>query len=312
MLSILVLVRNTTDSATRCIQSLLQSVAALGLPKDVVEYVLIDDHSDASAGVPRLFAEARAAGTPSEVKTIRFASHQHYAYGIAAGLSVARAGAPVLFISHDMIVTTACVRALLEVAASDASVGVVRPVSPHMDCSRERQVAPPPNLSARNDRDLNAFAAYVARYHGLAVHEPTLFIGDAMLITPAARERVGVFDTRFFGFMADIDYGVRVRRAGLRVVTALGAWLYHEGSGTRKSTAAGEGADAERELARRLDDEVSSAWAVFRAKWDPSLPDDFQQITKERMARLIAAPPASTFDLYQPPLAPDPAVWETT
>src|SRR5687767_14149400 len=120
MLSILVLVRNTTDSAARCLQSLIQAVAALALPKGAVEYVLIDDHSDAAnaaAHVQQLFREARAAAAPSDVKIIRFKSHQHYAYGVAAGMSVARPGAAVLFVSHDMVVTPACIKALLEAAA---------------------------------------------------------------------------------------------------------------------------------------------------------------------------------------------------
>src|SRR5688572_30452105 len=301
MLSILVLIRNTPRPAARCVQSLLRSVAALGLAKEAVEYVLIDDFSDASHGadVARLFAEARAAAAPSDVKAIRFTSHQHYAYGVAAGMSLAHAGAPVLFVSHDMIVTPACIKALLEVAASDATIGVVRPVSPHMDCSHERQVDLPAGMPPRDEHDLNLFAGYVARSHRLEVHEPTLFIGDAMLITPAARQRVGVFDTRFFGFMSDIDYGVRCRRAGLRVVTALGAWLYHQGSGTRKSTAAAAGAAAEQELARQFKEQVATAWEAFRRKWDPTLPDNFENVTREQMARLIAAPPASAFELRQ-------------
>ena len=138
-----------------------------------------------------------------------------------------------------------------------------------------------------------------------------MFIGDAMLVTPAAREQVGVFDTRFFGFMADVDYGVRCRRAGLRVVTALGAWLYHVGGATRKSAAAAGGADAELTLANLYNEQVAAAWALFRRKWDPALPDNFKEVKREQMARLLAAPPASAFDLYQAPLAPDPAVWET-
>jgi len=224
-------------------------------------------------------------------------------------MSVAR-GSAVLFISHDMVIAPACIRALLETAASDASIGVIRPVSPHMDCSRERQVTVPSTTPLREQRDVNAFSSFIARYHGTAVQEPTFFIGDAMLITRGAIERIGVFDTRFFGFMADIDYGVRARRAGLRVVTALGAWLYHEGSGTRKNTAKTAGVAAEESLARRLKAEVETAWAAFRQKWDPALPDDFQKITKEQMARLIAAPPASQFELREPPLAMDPSIWD--
>jgi len=309
MLSIIVLVRNTTASAAHCIRSLLESVNALGLARDEVEYVLIDDHSDASARVGELFAEARAAAAPSDVKIIHFKSHQHYAYGVAVGMSVAR-GASVLFVSHDMVVAPACIRALLATAASDETIGVIRPVSPHMDCSRERQIAVPPATPLRDQRDVNHFSSFIARYHGTAVHEPTMFIGDAMLITRAAIDRVGVFDTRFFGFMADIDYGVRVRRAGMRVVTALGAWLYHEGSGTRKNTAKTVGAAAEEQLVRQINAEVVTAWDVFRQKWETSLPDDFQKVTKEQMARLIAAPPASDFPLRQPPLEMDPAVWD--
>src|SRR3954452_15796456 len=99
MLSIIVLVRNTTESAARCIRSLLESVTALGLAKDAVEYIFIDDHSDPAARVGELFAEARRAAAPSEAKIIHFKSHQHYAYGVAAGLSVARREA-VLFVSH--------------------------------------------------------------------------------------------------------------------------------------------------------------------------------------------------------------------
>ena len=313
MLSIIVLVRNTTQSAALCIRSLLQSIAALGMAKDAVEYILIDDHSDASARVGDLFAEARAAAAPSEVKIIRFKSHQHYTYGVAAGLSVAR-GAAMLFVSHDMIVPPACIKTLMELAASDAAMGVIRPVSPHMDCSRERQLAPPAGMPLRDPSDVNAFARLVARLNGLSWHEPTLFIGDAMLITRAAIDCIGVFDTKFFGFMGDIDYGVRARRAGLRVVTALGAWLYHAGSGTRKETAATAGAEAEVTLGSKLDEQVAVAWRQFREKWDPvGLPATFDQTSRDPMMRIqtktmTAASP--TADVRIAPLEIDPSIWD--
>jgi hypothetical protein len=209
-----------------------------------------------------------------------------------------------------MIATPACIKTLLELAASDASIGVIRPVSPHMDCSRERQIAPPAALPLRDERDINVLSSFVARYHGLSTQEPTVFIGDAMLITRTAIDRIGVFDTRFFGFMGDIDYGVRARRAELRVVTALGAWLYHEGSGTRKNTAATAGADAENALGRKLDEQVAVAWERFRQKWDLTLPTTFDQSSREPMLRLLTATPATTFDLREQPLAIDPAVWD--
>src|SRR5688500_6319930 len=142
MLSILVLVRNTRQSAANCLQSLLNSVAALGIAKDAVEYVLIDDCSDPPAGIGELFQQVRVAAAPSRVTSIHFKSHRHYAYGMAVGMSVAR-GASVLFVSHDMIVAPACITTLLAVASSDATIGIVRPVSPHMDCTRHHQVVLP-------------------------------------------------------------------------------------------------------------------------------------------------------------------------
>ncbi|MEA2736223.1 MAG: hypothetical protein QOE14_2674, partial [Humisphaera sp.] len=206
MLTILVLVRNTRGLAASCVQSLLESVSALGLAKEQVEYVLIDDFSDPSAGVVAMFREVRAAAAPSDVRIIRFKSHRHYAYGMALGLSLAR-GAAVLFISHDMVVTPACIKTLLEVAASDATIGIVRPISTHMDCARHTELAPPAGTPLRDGGDVAAFSKMVARLRGLETDYPLLLVGDAMLIRRAVIDRIGVFDTRFFGFMADIDYG---------------------------------------------------------------------------------------------------------
>jgi GT2 family glycosyltransferase len=226
-LSILLLARDTLASTARCLASLLETVPVLGLDRAAVEYVLIDDHSD-TPDIVRLFREVRAAVAPADVRIVRFTAHRHYVYGVAMGLSLAR-GQNVLLVSHDMIVPPACVRQLLAVAASDPAIGVVRPVSPHMDMAHAQQVAIPPGVVMRNSADVAAFARFVARYHGLDVAAPPLFVGDAFLVTRATLDRIGVFDTRFYGFMGDIDFGVRARRSGVRVVTASGAWLYHDG-----------------------------------------------------------------------------------
>ena len=307
MLSILVLVRNTRASAATCMQSLIETVSALALPAGAVEYILVDEFSDPAAGIVDMFKEVRAAAAPSQVRIIRFTSHRHYAYGVAVGMSLAR-GKNVLFVSHDMIVTPACVKTLLEVVASDASIGVVRPVSSHMDCSRHSELSPSAGTPLRSGSDVAKFSRYVAAYRGLAVEEPAVFVGDAMLITRDAIDRIGVFDTRFFGFMADIDYGVRARRAGLRVVTALGAWLYHEGSGFRKSTMADAGAEAESRLVQQIQLDTAAACEIFRQKWDLTLPAHFKQLDGPHLARLMRMP--ISFDLRQPPIDIDPQVCE--
>jgi GT2 family glycosyltransferase len=308
LLSILVLARNTLPSTTLCLASLLDMLIALNMDRAAVEFVLIDDHSDSRAIVD-LFKQVRTSAAPAQVKIVRFTSHRHYVYGVAVGLSVA-SGRNVLFVSHDMVVPPACVATMLALAGSDAAIGVIRPVSSHMDMATEHQVPFPPELNFASSADVAAYARFVARHHGLTVGAPPLFIGDAFLVTRAALDTIGVFDTRFHGFMGDIDFGVRARRSGVRCVTARGAWLYHEGGGLRKRLAETAGGDVELELARTFQSEAAAAWQVFRQKWDLLLPETHDYLSAEEVKRLHLSPPASVFAMRQPPLPLDPQICE--
>jgi GT2 family glycosyltransferase len=309
MLSVVLLARNTRNGVTLCLQSLVQTIAALGLPAGEVEYVLIDDFSDAESEIVGLFRSLRTSVAPSSVQIVRFTSHRHYAYGLAVGLSLAR-GENVLFVSHDMVVPPACVRTLLAAVQSDPRVGIARPVSQHMDGESQLLIKPPPGTPLRDTNEVAAFSRFVARYHGLRIFEPALLIGDAMLITRACIDRIGVFDTRFFGFMGDVDYGVRARRSGFTFVTAPGAWLHHEGSGFRKDTARAAGTEAEKQLADQISADAAAAWQLFRQKWDPTLPAAGRKLTAAQVKHLYEAPPASQFDMRQAPIAIDPVVCE--
>ena len=308
LLSILVLARNTLPSTTRCLASLLDTVTALNMDRAAVEFVLVDDHSD-TGEIVDLFRQVRAAAAPTDVKIVRFTSHRHYTYGVAIGLSVAT-GRNVLFVSHDMIVPPACVATMLALVASDARIGLIRPVSGHMDLAPDQELMFPPELRFASAADCAAYARFVARYHGLAVGAPPLFIGDAFLVTRGALDTIGVFDTRFYGFMGDIDFGVRARRSGIRCVTAHGAWLYHPGSGLRKQVAETAGAAVEQALARRFESEAAVAWRLFREKWDLSLPEVPDHLSAEHVKSLHLSPPASVFEMRQPPLAIDPQICE--
>ena len=310
MISILVLVRDTRGPAANCLQALFECVSALGLVRgaDGVEFILIDDHSDPASGIVDMFREVRAAAAPANVRIVRFRTHRHYAYGMALGLSLAR-GATVLFVSHDMVVPPACLKTLLAVASSAAAFGIVRPISAHMYCTPQNQLAPAAAMPLQSGHDVVQFARHVARERGLAVDDPAVFIGDAMLVRRDVIDRIGVFDTRFFGFQADVDYGLRARRAGFRVVTALGAWLYHGGSGFRKSTAETAGAEAEAEVTRQIVSDAAAAWSTFRDKWrGATLPDTFQELDMPGLQQLARLPRAPWE--YQPPIVIDPDVCE--
>lgn len=56
-------------------------------------------------------------------------------------------------------------------------------------------------------------------------------IGNGMMLRRAAVERVGGFDENFFGYHEDVDWCVRARKAGFRIVYNGYAVIYHRGFG---------------------------------------------------------------------------------
>lgn len=310
MIAVVISVRNNSQQAAQCLGSVARAFAQLKVP---VEFILIDDHSDAQQNVPKLFEQFRAqvgagAGTPGggpKVTTMLFNQQQHYTRALAYGFSAAR-GRHVLFVSHDMLLTAEYVRTLLAVAASSDAIGLVRGTSPFVDCFPEYCIRPP--VQIRTFDDLDAFARFIAEYHGMATTEDRLLTGDSMLIKREVFDRIGVFDPRYFGYFGDIDFGLRLQRAGFKMVCAKGAWLWHEGQGAYKDQARATETDYAVIHKKRME-VVNAAYQAFRAKWDVLMPPNYGGVGKIDFDRLrtIAAPADGEF---QPPITPDPAICE--
>jgi hypothetical protein len=264
------------------------------------EFILADDCSDAGRETLPLLCAFRDQVKPAATTVLRFRRQMHYAYGLAYGFSLARGDRGVLFVSQDMILPPACAEELLAVVAADERIGVVRPTSQHMDWAKSMVQLPPPGIESFDD--VATFAQHVRGQHrGEAVDWPML-IGDAMLVTRPALDRIGVFDTRFYGFMADVDYGTRLHRAGFRHVIARGAWLSHEGNGTAKATAAAGGTDI-RQQGQAMLDLVAAAYEQFRLKWGfENFPPHFREMKRHHFEALHTAPGVLPGDAFQPPL----------
>ena len=304
MLSIILSVRNTAQLAAQCLASILRAVRVLG--STPLEMVLLDDASDPVQRIPDIFHDFQRQ-LPKGARTVifRFKEQQHYTRALAYGLSEAE-GSAVLFVSHDMMVTADYLRTLLAVAASDQSIGLVRGTSTYVDCFPQHQVVPP--LPLRSFEDVDAFSRYVCDHWGLQWVEDAMLTGDSMLITRAAIEKIGVFDPRYFGYFGDIDYGLRLQRAGFKMVCAKGAWLWHEGAGAYKSLQAQTGEDPSAIHARRLQT-VNDAYVRFREKWDVSMPAAYPGAAALDFARLRALPPPAEGE-FQPTITPDLSVCE--
>jgi glycosyltransferase involved in cell wall biosynthesis len=300
VISVLCLTRNAPRLAGSCLESLFRCLPVL-LGGGGVEFVLVDDCSEegAAATLPtlrRFKATVSAAGVACTL--LRFRRPMHYTAGLAYALSLAR-GDDVLFVSHDMVVPPQCVAELLTVAEADSSIGVLRPTSGHMDWAKSFVQAPP--MPPRSFEDVADFGGQIReRFGGDATPWPML-IGDAMLIKRAAIDRIGVFDTRFYAYLGDIDYGVRLHRAGFRHAIARGAWLHHEGGGTARESAAAGGPSISDQAGEMLE-QVQAAYDLFRKKWgEVILPPHFRHMKRQHFEALHALPPGDG-DAFVPPL----------
>jgi len=95
MLSVIVPARNSKELTLSCIQSISFSVSS----QENVEYILIDDNSDAAHGITDIFLNFRSS-VKSNVNIFRFKTHQHYTGVFTLGLSQAK-GDYVFFISKE-------------------------------------------------------------------------------------------------------------------------------------------------------------------------------------------------------------------
>jgi len=265
MLSIMTSVRNSRDNT----RNFLSSLKVMFTLADIeVEFLLIDDNSNESDGVIELFLDFRKS-LKADVRIYRFKKHQQYCVAFALGLSEAK-GDHVIFISNDMIVTLAFLNILMRVADKDEKIGVVRGTSQYTDTHPNYSCLPP--LPIRNYKDTVDFAEYVSKYYGDNFVEDQILIGDAVLIKREVINTIGVFDTRYYGYFGDIDYGVRAKRAGFKLVCAKGAWLYHDGAGSFRQDVVDKKADPE-VLRKNRVWSIQRAYSEFRKKWDTSLPE---------------------------------------
>jgi GT2 family glycosyltransferase len=269
MISFIVPARNNSELTSKCLFALEHSVNILRLN---AQFILIDDCSDSGEGIIDVFISFKLRQPRSRI--IRFKSNQHYTGVFTIGIYHAT-GNNVFFLSNDMMITPSFLVTVLGVAALDDSYGIVRGTSVHTDSHPEHTLHPP--ISLRSYDDILRFSEMVAAINGLHHVEDQVLSGDAVLISRRLIDRIGVLDTRFFGYFGDIDYGLRAHLAGYKLVCAKGAWLHHDGAGHLKREAKGNDEYFNIVHARRMA-LVSSAYTEFRGKWSTDLPERYSEL----------------------------------
>ncbi len=207
---------NRRDETLTC----LASLAALDSAPAAV--IAVDNGSqDGSAAAIR-------AAYPA-VTLIEAGSNLGFAAGSNAGLERAlRDGADyALLLNNDATVAPDALRRLVEVVAADGSVGAVGPTIHYAD-------RPDVIWSAggaidwRQGRTRMLALDEVDRGQLGTVPRPVDFVsGCCLLVTRAAIERAGRLDERFFAYYEEVEWCVRMGRAGLRILHVPGAHARH-------------------------------------------------------------------------------------
>lgn len=284
MFTIVIPAYNNPVFTRRAVDAAVSSVAAIDLP---TSFILIDNSGRTGETVVPVFIEARDRHAERDIVILRARNETLYYTG-AFSLGLHFADTPLLlFLSNDMLLTPAYLKATLAVSALSDDFGCIRGSSPYTDGLPEHILKPPPEVQTYEQ--MRAFADELFTRNGIAFVENDLLCGDAVIVRRRLVERIGVHDFSLGAYFSDIDYGMRAQLAGFKLVGALGAWLHHEGAGYPRREAERQRVPFD-EMHRRRMAVVGESWQRFRDKWSRELPashidwghGDFRQLAEAR------------------------------
>lgn len=230
------------------------------------ELILVDDCSPDKGATRGVFEHARQQRENTRV----FVTDRNIEYSgsLNAILSHAK-GDRILFLSNDIYVTPAYLDELLAIINSDPRYGVVRGCANFVDGNVAHQNVALPQ-PVENSIELFAFAEDIRNSKRGNVRVDEFLTGDAFLVTRAVIERIGTLDPLFYGYFADPDFGLRAQIAGFELVTATGAFAWHDRAANLDYL---EAEQRSKKLHRRRQ-RVFENWARFKLKYE--LPVDLE------------------------------------
>ncbi|HHS96957.1 MAG TPA: glycosyltransferase family 2 protein [Chloroflexi bacterium] len=215
--SIVILNWNGLEDTAAC----LASLAAVDYP--ALEVVVVDNGS--TDGSPTILQQ-RFPG----LILLETGENLGYAGGNNVGLRYAleRGAEYVLLLNNDTEVAPDFLRRMVEVAEADERVGAVGPMIYYhsrpdviwsaggaIDWRRGRT-----RMVGVDEPDRGQF--------GTAPREVDFVTGCAMLVRREATERAGLLDERFFLYYEEVEWCVRIRRAGFRILHVPTARVWHK------------------------------------------------------------------------------------
>ena len=208
--TVIVVTLNNLNLLRNCLRSLCAQ------DYGVIEIVVVDNGSEKD--VCGMLAEEFP-----EVRTVRLNKNHGFAGGNNKGIETAQ-GKYIALINNDAVAAPQWISSLVATAESDANIGAAASIV--IDGNR-----PDVLDSCGVGVALDGMSRQAMR--GMPVPQLTrpsevlLFSGCACLLRTEALNEVGLFDEDFFAYCEDTDLGLRLRRAGWKIVLAPGAYVHH-------------------------------------------------------------------------------------
>ncbi len=228
VVSIIILNWNGLEDTTECLNSLMKIAYAS------YEVIVVDNCSD---------------GNDAEVLNKRFGSYIHLIcndnnYGCGEGFNVGMRHVLnnsdsdyILLMNNDIVVDPAFLDHMVEIAESDGQIGMVGPKIYYYDHHGRHDVvwsaggkirwwAPKiPQQLGQNDSD-------VSKYQTTAAVD--WISGAVLLFKRRLVEQVGLLDPWYFLGHEDVDYCLRARKHGFRIVYVPSARVWHKVAASAK------------------------------------------------------------------------------
>jgi GT2 family glycosyltransferase len=162
-----------------------------------------------------------------EVELVRLDRNIGYSAGINEGVKRASANNSdfVWVFNNDVVVEPDCLKELVEVMASDASVGVAGPLV--MDFASNKIAHAGYKIDLWTGRMMERKSP-----PGPKPYEVDSAFGCSNLIRMKVIDQIGEFDPRYNVYFDETDFNVRARKAGWKVMVVPSAKVRHEESAT--------------------------------------------------------------------------------
>lgn len=237
--SIIIPVRDLLGSTRRCLESVRLHT---GVPHEII---VIDN-----ASRPPTRDYLRRASRGAGLRVVHNPRNLSFAASINQGMRLSRGGL-IIWLNNDSVVGPEWLERLQAGLGRFPEAGAIGPCTndPLSGSGRGARHAPLP-------RDMPAFAsAWSLRFQQQA-EEAGMLSGFCLALRRGAMEAVGLLDERFLWGEEDLDYCLRLRLAGFKLILARDVFVYHQGGGTR-----GKWGKARREAFQR------GNRALFHRKW---------------------------------------------